>query len=186
MDEKKPDLLVLYSGGLDSTLLLKLAVELGYTPFAMMVRYGQKHIEELNYARNNCEAWSIPFQKVCVSLPDTVRSALTTGEHGLYEGVSEWHVPGRNLIFLGLAVSMAESLGIRKIWFGANGEDRLNQFVDCTQEWVYHANLLLKESASIPIELEAPLLGMRKETVLNLAAKLGITEEGVYSGYEKK
>ena len=44
------DLVVLYSGGADSTLLLKMAVEMGKKPLALMIDYQQLHIEELEFA----------------------------------------------------------------------------------------------------------------------------------------
>ena len=34
---------ILFSGGLDSTTILALAKHLGYAPYALSIRYGQRH-----------------------------------------------------------------------------------------------------------------------------------------------
>ena len=38
---------ILFSGGLDSTTVLALAKDLGYSPYALSVGYGQRHSSEL-------------------------------------------------------------------------------------------------------------------------------------------
>lgn len=181
-----PNLVLLYSGGLDSTLLLKMALQMGYQPIALLVDYGQRHKIELEKAEDNCIQHKVPFVVCHTDLPN-VDSALTGSQKpGMYKGVSEWHVPGRNLIFLGLAASLAESRGINKIWFGPNMEDRNALFVDCYQDWVYYMNKVLERTASIPLELEAPLLGMRKSTIKALAGYFKIDGSEIWSGYAVK
>jgi len=171
---------LLYSGGLDSCVLLSLALRLKYQPFCILVDYGQVHKAELSYAERLCSELKVPYEKVKVVLP--VSSKLTDGEQK-YEGVSEWYVPSRNLIFIGLAASLAEDRGIHTIWYGPNYEDRENEFPDCVQEWVFRANQLLEVNGSTPLRLEAPLLGMSKPFIKRLASDLHITEDMVLSGY---
>lgn len=179
----KPDLVILLSGGYDSAVLLALARQSGHIPVCLLIDYGQKHKVELEKAVELCDRFAVHWRRMRVDL-DGLESALTgTQVKSLYEGVSEWHVPGRNLIFLGLAVSLAESISVKKIWYGANYEDRVNRFPDCFQEWVFAMNEVVKRTASYPIELEAPLLGMRKETVKDLGKILMIDEKEVHSGY---
>jgi len=178
------DVVVLCSGGLDSTLLIHWAKKLKLRPIALLIEYGQRHIRELEKAKETCDRLSVPFTTMTVDLGGAVDSALTGAMvGGRYQGVSEWHVPGRNVIFAGLALSLAESVGARRIWYGANYEDRLNHFPDCYQEWVYQMSLVLQRSASYPVEIEAPLLGMRKDVIKALAESEGIKEEDVHSGY---
>ena len=43
---------ILFSGGLDSTTVLALAKDLGYTPYALSVGYGQRHSSELAAAKH--------------------------------------------------------------------------------------------------------------------------------------
>ena len=52
-----------------------------------------------------------------------VDSGLTgSGEQSRIAASHSHHVPGRNMIFVGLAMSLAESVGATKIWYGANYE----------------------------------------------------------------
>ena len=182
---KKRDLIILFSGGLDSTLLLKIALASGYHPYCVLIDYGQKHKRELDFAQEMCLQEKVPYKIMGVAeLPD---SALTgTHEKQLYGGVSEWHVPSRNLIFVALAASIAESRSISTIWYGANYDDREHLFPDCYQEWVYKVNELLSINGSTPLRLEAPLLGMDKEVISKLAVQYNIDQKQIFSGYGEK
>ena len=179
----KQDLILLYSGGADSTLLLDMAFEMGYNPWCIIINYGQKHVKEVDVAVEYCSKANVSYE--VLHIPMDVSSALTDG-NAKYEGVSEWHVPSRNLIFIAHAVSIAEGKGIDLIWYGANYEDRENRFPDCYQEWVYKLNQLLAINGSIKIIVEAPLLGMTKDTIKKLLVAHNINESEIYSGYGKE
>ena len=180
---EKEKVLVLYSGGGDSTLLLKLAEKMGKEVFALLVDYGQLHKEELMYAKDFCLKNSLRFREVKISGYD-VNSGLTgSGEQNLYEGVHSHNVPARNSIFLSLAYGFAESMGIGEIWYGANYEDYENKFPDCYQEYVGKFNEILKVAAARPVKVYAPLLGMSKEMTNKLLESFGVKKEEIFSGY---
>jgi 7-cyano-7-deazaguanine synthase len=135
------------------------------------------------YAQNQLNARQISYQIIEIKNLN-VDSALTgTGEKGKYQNVSIYNVPGRNSIFLSLALSIAESKGIDTIWYGADFSDRLNLFPDCSQEYIYKINKLFEVAGSKPIKVEAPLLGMTKEFVMELLAYFNIKKEDLFSGY---
>ena len=177
---KKCDLILLLSGGMDSTILLRMALGMGFTPYCLLFDYGQKHIQELEMAKAQCDKYELDYSIIPIDL--NVHSKLTDGS-AKYSNVSPWHVPSRNLIFLSFATSLAESEGINLIWYGANYEDRVNLFPDCYQEWVYAMNNLLTKNGSRVIVVEAPLLGMGKETIKKLAVVYNINENEIFSGY---
>ena len=177
---KKYNLLLLFSGGYDSTLLLKLALDMNYDPYCLLINYGQKHIQELDFARSLCAGNNVDWQVVNINLPTP---SNLTQEGKTYEGVSPWYVPARNLIFIAIAASIAEGKQIPLIWYGANYEDREHLFPDCYQEWVYAVNNLLSINGSMKITVEAPLLGMSKDIIKKLANIYEITDEKVFSGY---
>ena len=180
------DLVILFSGGADSMLLLQLALALDYTPLCVMIDYGQKHIKELDYAKNQLTHFGVEYRVVKLE-NYTVNSGLT-GDNvpGTYDGVNKMNVPGRNTVFIGIAAGIAESEGIDEIWFGADFSDRINKFPDCFQEFTYRMNEVLKVSGSYPMKLRAPLLGLTKEMVVGLLTKIyGISMQNVYSGYEE-
>lgn len=182
-DKMNSDLIVLFSGGADSTLLLNLARSINKKPLALMIDYGQLHIEELKFAKEFVE--KNKFENMIIKIDGfNVNSALTgSGEKGTYEGVNIHNVPQRNTIFLSLAAGIAESKGINEIWFGANWEDYENLFPDCLQEYIGKMNNLLAISGSKPVKVYAPLLGMSKELIERLLISYKIDQEDIYSGY---
>jgi 7-cyano-7-deazaguanine synthase len=180
MSEK---VLVLFSGGADSTLLLKLAEKMGKEAFALMIDYGQLHKQELEYAEQYCIKNNISYNTVSL-IGLSAESALTgDGEKGKYEGVSEWHVPGRNTMFLSIAFSEAESRGITEIWYGPDWSDREHLFPDCYQEYVYRMGKVFEIAGVRPIYLFAPTLGFTKEMVLSLLESFGVSKDQLFSGY---
>ncbi len=174
------EVVILYSGGLDSAILIWMARMLGLKPYCLIIDYGQKHIKEIECAKIMCREMSVPCRIIKIELP--AQSVLIDGQ-GSYENVSPFHVPARNLIFVGLAASFAESRKTSVIWFGANYEDREKFFPDCYQEWVYKMNELLKVNGSMEIKLYAPLLGMSKETLWQLGEYFNIDKSKIFSGY---
>ena len=178
--ETKFDLILLFSGGYDSSLLLKIALAMKLRPLCLIIDYHQIHDEELKYAEKFCLANQVHIQKMYIDLP---ASSNLLEDKKTYEGVNIHHVPSRNLIFVSMAASIAESRDIPLIWYGANYEDREKIFPDCYQEWVFKLNELLTINGSSKIKVEAPLLGMSKDMIKDLAKIFNINPEEIYSGY---
>lgn len=182
---KSKPIIMLYSGGADSMLMLRLAQMSGRAPFCILIDYGQKHIEELKYAIKQLSEYGVPY-KIIKIYNLNVDSGLT-GElnEGRWDNVHEMNVPGRNTIFIGLAISVAENEGIDEVWYGPDYSDRINLFPDCYQEYVVKMNELLSVQGSYPIKLVAPLLGMSKELILEILDNFwGIKQKDMHSGYE--
>lgn len=173
--------LILFSGGADSTLLVRMATSINLQPICLLIDYGQKHVAELTVAERYCKKYLLQYFKVEMKGLN-IHSKLKDKPVN-YPGVSEWHVPGRNAMFVSLAASFAESEGIDLIWYGANYEDREHLFPDCYQEWVYKMNALLAINGSKPIKLEAPLLGLQKDTIRGLLEAYNVKSTEVFSGY---
>jgi len=178
------DLVILFSGGADSILMLEMAIDFGKSPYCVLIDYEQLHYDELNVAQNTLKRkYGVHYR--IVKLHDLqIQSGLTgTGIQGKYDGVHEMHVPSRNLMFVGIAASIAEDLGIDTVWYGADFDDYVNKFPDCMQKWFGAMNEVLKVNGPKPIKLEAPLAGLSKETILKALKAKGITEKEMFSGY---
>lgn len=177
------DLVILFSGGADSRLMLELALVNNMKPLCILIGYGQIHGQELEFAQKQLNSISVDYKEVSITLP--VVSGLTGGgESGTFEGVHEMFVPSRNLIFIGIAASIAESRGINKIWYGPDYDDYINRFPDCYQEWVGKVNEVLKINGHMEVNLEAPLLGMTKEFILDtLENVFNVNLSELFSGY---
>jgi len=85
-------------------------------------------------------------------------------------------------MFISIAASIAESMGINRIWYGASYTDREDLFPDCYQEWVYNINAFFKVSG-INITVEAPLLGYTEDMVWKELDTIGVDRNEIYSGY---
>jgi 7-cyano-7-deazaguanine synthase len=185
-DFKEPpafDLVILFSGGADSILMLEVANSLGFTPYCVLIDYEQLHIEELRYAERYLRKYDIPFRTIMLH-GLRIQSGLTgSGQKSRFEGVSEMYVPSRNLMFVGVAASIAEDIGAGTVWIGADFSDYFNLFPDCMQAWIGSMNKVLEINGPKPIKLEAPLLGMFKESILEILKRKGIGEEEIFSGY---
>lgn len=177
------NVLILYSGGADSRLMLELASKMNYNINCLLIDYGQLHKEELQVALEQLRKCHQSSQIVKIDGLN-VNSGLTgdgvkndTGE------VHEMHVPGRNSIFLSIAFSIAEYNNIDTIWIGCDWSDRLNLFPDCYQEYIVRINKLFEIAGPKPIKVEAPLMGLSKENILKLLNFYGISTDDIYSGY---
>jgi len=180
------NIVILYSGGSDSMLMLKLAQMAGKIPYCVLIDYGQKHIKELMYAENQLKEEKIPYHIIKIECLN-VDSGLTGSQtESRWDNVHEMNVPGRNTIFVGLAISVAENMGIDEVWYGADYSDRINLFPDCYQEYIVKMNEVLAVSGVRPIKLVAPLLGMPKGLIVQILEKqFNIQFAEIYSGYEE-
>ena len=58
---------VIYSGGMDSFTVLNKAVFEGLEVYALTFDYGQKHVKEVDFARNVCGAMGIPHKIIDIT-----------------------------------------------------------------------------------------------------------------------
>jgi 7-cyano-7-deazaguanine synthase in queuosine biosynthesis len=170
------DLLILYSGGADSRLMLEMARDSPSSPFFLLVDYGQR-TGELEVALNHIGFKDYRYVSVVLG------SSVLTDGGGDYQGVSRYYVPGRNLALVSMAFSLAESMGIDTIWIGCDASDTVNGFPDCTSTWIKKVNDLFAINGSRKINLVAPLIDMTKDEVVSGLAVRGIGMDTVFSGY---
>jgi len=177
------DLVILYSGGADSRLMLEFCKELDLKPYCLMIDYGQLNREELSFAKSHLEEEMVDCQTVKIDGLN-INSGLTgNGTQNNSGLVHSHHVPGRNTMFLSIAFSIAESKDIDMIWIGNDWSDVLNKFPDCCQNYIVTMNKLFKLAGPKPIEVQAPLSGISKINILKMLEKRGIEESEIYSGY---
>lgn len=111
--------LIVYSGGLDSTVLLhKLAAE-NRADGALWVNYGQRHARELECAKFNCEKLGVKLDIADLSAlqPLFGDNALTQKSVEVPEGgyadenMKTTVVPNRNMILVAVAAAAQSRLG---------------------------------------------------------------------------
>src|SRR4051812_40584783 len=117
--------IVILSGGLDSTVCLAEAVAAGDAVIALSVDYGQRHAVELARARAIAAHYGLEHIEQRLDLSAWGGSALTDASIEVptardNEGIPVTYVPGRNLIFLSLAIALAEARGFGNVSIGVN------------------------------------------------------------------
>ena len=194
-------ILVLSSGGVDSTTCLGLAVQEAGAEnvIALSIYYGQKHDKELQAARavakyygverleldlstifagSNCSLLKqsteeIPQESYAAQIEKTGGSPVST------------YVPFRNGLFLSSAASIAQSHGCEKILYGAHADDAAGAaYPDCSLAFVTAMNQAIVEGTGGQLRLEAPFVSVTKADVVKTGLALGVPYELTWSCYE--
>ena len=189
--------IVLLSGGLDSATLLAMAKDKGYETVALTFDYGQKHKRELEGARKIAKALKVKEHIVIpLRLGELMKSSLTQKALAIpereNEGASDGeipttYVPARNLIFLSVATSIAESRGAEHIFIGVNAVD-FSGYPDCTPYFIAAFQRVIKVGTKVgregrAIQLETPLVHLSKAQIVAKAVRMKVPLELTWSCY---
>ncbi len=186
---KKYSAIVLLSGGLDSSTLLYY-VKRNYEVLALVFLYGQRHSRELKSALELAKRTGVDVKKVKIPFPE-IGSALLDERLKLPTRLSKkipiTYVPGRNIVFLSLAVSYAEAYGIDKIFIGVNAID-YSGYPDCRPEFIRAFNRVIKVGTKQGVEgkqikVLAPFINMSKADIIRVGLSLGVPYELTWSCY---
>jgi 7-cyano-7-deazaguanine synthase len=188
---------VLLSGGLDSATVLALALHEGHEVHALSFSYGQRHVVELEAARNVARSMGVG-DHVVASVDTSVfgGSALTSGvpvpkhrtldEIGGYVPVT--YVPARNTVFLAYALALAESIGSDDLWIGVNALD-YSGYPDCRPEYVRAFTAMAQLATKRGVEghrlrVHTPLIDLTKAEVVRRGLELGVDYSLTRSCYD--
>lgn len=193
--------LVLFSGGVDSSTCLAMAVKKygAENVIVLSVSYGQKHTKEISAANSVAEHYSVEHIKIDLSLIFEYSncSLLSHSEEEIpHESYSEQlektegspvstYVPFRNGLFLSAAASVALSKECSVILYGAHADDSAgNAYPDCSAEFNEAMNKAIWEGSGKQVKIEAPFVGMNKSQVVKIGLELGVPYELTWSCYE--
>lgn len=188
---------VLLSGGLDSTTVLAIAKNQGFSVFALSFDYGQTHKAELKAAAAIAAGLNVERHIILpVNLSQFGGSALTgdgaipkhRSAQEISEGIPSTYVPARNTVFLSLALAWAESLQAPNIFIGVNALD-YSGYPDCRPEFIHAfetmANLGTKiGTEGAQIKIHAPLISMTKAEIIQTGLKLGVDYSATSTCYD--
>lgn len=172
--------LVVLSGGQDSSTCLFWAKKNFSSVYAVCFSYGQKHIKEIEYARNIAAKADVPFKHMEVpfigqlatncSLTD---SSITMDSAKPEESFPNTFVPGRNLFFLSIAAVYARSIGIRHIVTGVSQTD-FSGYPDCRDSFIKSLNVSLNLAMDEQFVIHTPLMWKDKAQTWQMADELGV------------
>ena len=187
---------ILLSGGLDSTTCLAIAREQGFDLFALTVNYGQRHIFELQSAKNVALSLDIEKHSVLdIDLAQFGGSALTDDievpkdrVESEMSDIPATYVPARNTVLLSVALARAETLESFDIFIGVNALD-YSGYPDCRPEYIESfertANLATKAGVSgNNFHIRTPLINMTKAEIIKSGTKLGVDYGLTFSCYD--
>ncbi len=193
-ESKRTKAVVLLSGGLDSSTALAWAIkEQGWECHTLAFDYGQRHRIELLSASNVSAALCAnSHHQLAVDLRAIGGSALTDhidvprDDHASKD-VPVTYVPARNMIFLSLAMALAETLDATQLVIGANVVD-YSGYPDCRPDFLASfeamANLGTKAGREGQgIAVVAPLITLNKPDIIRLGLRLGVDYGLTHSCY---
>ncbi|MFH0912022.1 MAG: 7-cyano-7-deazaguanine synthase QueC [Planctomycetota bacterium] len=188
---------VLLSGGIDSAAACAVAGAEGFSVRALTVSYGQRHACELRAARAVAASLGVAEHKIlALDLASFGGSSLTGSgpvpkdrdEAARASGIPSTYVPGRNTVFLSLALAWAEAIQAHDIFLGVHALDA-SGYPDCRPEYVRAferlANLATREGVEgRPFRIRAPFASWNKAAIIRRGAELGLDFSLTHSCYD--
>lgn len=170
---------VLFSGGQDSTTCLFWAQKYFKKIYALSFQYGQKHVQEVELAREIAEAAGIEFTVMDTSFIGRLGSnSLTDFSVAMDEeqpdgSFPNTFVPGRNLFFLSIAAVFARERGAYNLVTGVSQTD-YSGYPDCRDSFIKSLNVTLNLAMDEQFVIHTPLMWLDKAQTWSLADELGV------------
>lgn len=182
---------IVYSGGLDSTVLLYHLQAEGHELQALSVNYGQRHQCELRRAEEICSDLAIPHTVADLSAiqPLLAGSSLTSPEievaegHYTEESMKSTVVPNRNMIFLSIATGHALSIKADQIAYAAHAGDHAI-YPDCRNEFADAMAHAISLADWKRVELIRPFVEWTKADIVRRGVELGVPFLKTWSCYK--
>lgn len=189
--------IILFSGGIDSTVILAMALQRNLQCLALSFDYGQRHVHELNSARALAKSYQVEHTIIKIDPAAFRRSSLVEAmpmpRHRRLDEIAcsptpSTYVPARNTLFIAYAIAQAEIHGAHEIHFGPNALDH-HAYVDCRPEYVQKYQELINLSTKQAIEgcpprLITPLIQMTKADIVNKGKELNVPLHLTWSCYD--
>ncbi len=193
--------LVLFSGGLDSSVCLGLAVK-KYGPeevLALSIYYGQKHKKEMEASEKVADHYGV--KRITLDLGEIFKDSNCTLLEGAEEGIPHekyaeqlkktngkpvnTYVPYRNGLFLSSAASIALSHGCSEIYYGAHADDAAgNAYPDTSIEFNKAISEAIYIGSGNELRIVAPFIDKTKAQVVKMGTEIGVPFELTWSCYE--
>jgi 7-cyano-7-deazaguanine synthase len=182
---------VILSGGLDSTVCMAMAERDHDGVLAITYDYGQRHKVEVGHAAAVAAHYRAEQLVVPIDLRGWGGSALTDASIAVPEaggdGIPPTYVPARNLIFLAIAMGVAEARDLDAVYIGVNALD-YSGYPDCRPDFIESfastATLALKRGVEgRPVEVRAPLVDRKKADIVRAGIELDAPLHLTYSCY---
>lgn len=163
MKNCKTKVLILFSGGIDSTACINYYLDLEFEICALFVDYGQRSKQkELNSVKNIAAYYGINFQ----SLHILNHVTYTPGE-----------IRGRNA-FLIMAALLSNPYNSGLISIGIHGDV---PYYDCSEDFLKKINVIVKDSSNGQITVDAPFIDWDKKMIFSYCKEKRVPINLTYS-----
>lgn len=187
---QKKNTILIYSGGMDSTVLLYQLLKDNYAVRCLSIDYGQKHKRELQYAKTLCENLSLEHKIIDLTSVTQLlsNSSLVNLEQSIPEGHYEKEsmkatvVPNRNMILLSLATAWAINCKASSVSYAAHSGDHAI-YPDCRESFAQGMNDVMQLCDWHSVTLIRPFVDLSKADICQLGAKLQVPYEKTWSCY---
>lgn len=197
MPQKQKKAISVLSGGLDSTVATS-ALKEEYEIHALTFDYGQRSANrEIESSKQICQKLGIKHTVMDLSwLGKLGKSALTVHEKEVPQLESDklddkeicdetarkvW-VPGRNVVFTAIATAFAEAEDAEIIIVGWDLEEAVT-FPDNSREFLEAFNKTLEIGTLEGVQIEAPVIDLNKNEIVEMGEKVDAPMEMSYSCY---
>ncbi len=176
--KNKEAAVVVFSGGQDSTTCLLYAIKKYKKVYAISFDYGQRHVAELDAAKEICKKLSVEQEVMDMTLlgqlaPNSLtRKDIQVDSDAPEEGTPNSFVDGRNMLFLTFAAVYAKQKGVTDIITGVSQSD-FSGYPDCRDVFIKSVNVTLNLAMDYEFDIITPLMWLDKEETWELADKLG-------------
>ena len=177
MSSSKSSVIVVLSGGQDSTTCLYWALKNYQEVKTITFDYGQRHRIELDAAKKVAEVAGVHNEIFPINTFERLGGNSLTGnvdvESSTVDGqLPNTFVPGRNLIFLTFAAAFAYQRGIKDIVTGVCQTD-YSGYPDCRQNTIEALQVAVNLGMDYQVKILTPLMWMTKSETVHLAKEVG-------------
>lgn len=195
--------LVLLSGGLDSTTALAWATDYWGVENvrALIMKYGQKHLKEIERAQKVANYYGVPCKIVefpesiwedsqCTLLEGRADIEESTYAEQITEAKSEGKamidtsIPFRNGVFLSVAAAVASSLDCTNLVIGVHQDDSGAAYPDCSETFIKHMSNAVQWGTGHSVHIVTPWIEMTKDQIVEWGLAHNVPYELTWSCYK--
>ena len=178
----KKKAIVVYSGGMDSSICLAQAIEkYGLDGvLALTFSYGQRHSTELDAAKLICHEWGVDQKILALNcLSEITSNSLVDHNMDIFQeegSAPNSMVIGRNGLMARIAAIHINNLGGQLIYMGIIGVEAANSgYRDCTRKYMdLMEDIMRIDLDDSEFKIITPIVHMTKCETLELAYSLGV------------
>lgn len=164
---------VVLSGGLDSTVAMRMAVERYGAPNVKAISffYGQRQEHELDCAKRSTASLGVSHKVIDLSFLGEINVGFSANVDAnmkmptitdvIGDPAPSTYVANRNMIMMAIAAAAAETSGVDVVICGLQSNDNYN-YHDTTPQWLGKLNDLLDENRKNAIKIVAPFVSLSK------------------------